>query len=459
MPKLKVVALFVLVFMLVCAVRAQEPVTLVYDQLVEGQVKADEPALWTFMGTGGDSVEISMTSAEFDTYLELLDPNDTLIASNDDDGVALNALLQATLPIDGVYTIIARSYSNQQAGHFHLSLALLATDGLPQVSEIQADQTIDAVLSPGVSDRWAFTGSAGEFVRISMTSVEFDTYLELLDPTGQQIAYDDDSGDGFDALLEVELPTSGVYTILARSYSNSASGAYRLALASDGATDDALDGTDTPNLPLTVEGTLTSSEGDRWVFTGITDDTVRITLIAASFDAFLELYDPLDRLVVNNDDGAGGTDAQIETTLSMSGEFVIVARAHGSEIGSGAYRLIVEWLRGTPDTLLRSERAQRIIRYGETIESVLLPGARDLWTFEGVAGDVVTITMSSDDFDSLLELYDPTGAGLDDDDDSAGNSNARITSFQLRDSGTFTIVARAYLESMTGLYTLSLQPG
>ncbi|MBL8130537.1 MAG: PPC domain-containing protein [Anaerolineae bacterium] len=457
----RVVIVVTVLILLVSAVRAQEPVTLTYDQLVEGHVKPALPMEFTFAGAQGEAVVVSMTSAEFDTSLELLDPSGSVIAFDDDSGVAANALLQTTLPASGVYTIRAGSYDDQQSGHFHLSLTLAEAAGASPTGAAAYGQTLDGHLTAGGRDRWTFSGTAGERLQISMTSAEFDAYLELYDPAGQQIASNDDFGGGYDSLLEITLPVTGAYTIVARSYSSDASGTYRLALSQVGAADEQQteEGTGTTLLPLIVEGVLSSSDGDRWVFTGLTGDSIRITMTSADFDAFLELYDPLDRLAVNDDDGAGATDALIETSFTISGEFVIVARAQGSEIGGGAYHLRVEWVSGTPDTTLRRERAARVIQYGETREGVLLPGARDRWTFQGAAGDVVTITLTSSDFDALLELYGPRDEGLDEDDDSAGNSNARITSFRLSESGVFTIVVRAYLESMTGAYLLSLQPG
>lgn len=66
---------------------------------------------YTFSGTEGQSVAISMDSPDFDTVLVLLDPDGKEIAVNDDYGRSLNSTIVTTLPQDGMYTVLARSFS------------------------------------------------------------------------------------------------------------------------------------------------------------------------------------------------------------------------------------------------------------------------------------------------------------------------------------------------------------
>lgn len=67
----------------------------------------------TFAGKKGQAVTISMSSAEFDTFLSLLDPSGQEIANNDDYARTLNSAIVATLPADGTYKILARSFAGQ----------------------------------------------------------------------------------------------------------------------------------------------------------------------------------------------------------------------------------------------------------------------------------------------------------------------------------------------------------
>ncbi|MGB3495841.1 MAG: tetratricopeptide repeat protein [Elainellaceae cyanobacterium] len=79
-------------------------------------------------------------------------------------------------------------------------------------------------------DRHTFEGEAGQAIAISLESEAFDTYLLLLDAEGNAIAQDDDGGEGTNAQIQVELPATGTYTVLANSYEAGATGNYTLVV-------------------------------------------------------------------------------------------------------------------------------------------------------------------------------------------------------------------------------------
>jgi hypothetical protein len=64
---------------------------------------------------------------------------------------------------------------------------------------------------------------------------------------------------------------------------------------------------------------------DAWVFAGAAGSTVTIDLASEEFDTTLALIDPAGNVVALDDDGGGGTDAQIVHTLDTSGEWGIAA--------------------------------------------------------------------------------------------------------------------------------------
>lgn len=77
-------------------------------------------------------------------------------------------------------------------------------------------------------DVYAFEGHAGQRIQIDMTSVEIDSYLILLDPNGNDLAQDDDSGGGTNARLFVTLPRDGIYLLMANAYEAGQTGSYNL---------------------------------------------------------------------------------------------------------------------------------------------------------------------------------------------------------------------------------------
>jgi hypothetical protein len=63
-----------------------------------------------------------------------------------------------------------------------------------------------------VSDRYTFTGAAGQLVALSLNSTAFDPYLYLIGPDGAVLAEDDDGGDA----LNARIPAGSGFFRLAR---------------------------------------------------------------------------------------------------------------------------------------------------------------------------------------------------------------------------------------------------
>ncbi|MGQ9887359.1 MAG: PPC domain-containing protein [Aggregatilineales bacterium] len=97
------------------------------------------------------------------------------------------------------------------------------------------------------------------------------------------------------------------------------------------------------------------------------------------------------------------------------------------------------------------------ISIGDTVEGSLTaaqPQAR--YTFTGEAGQLVTITLVSNAFDAYLTLEDANGMFIAEDDDSAGERNARIGPLALPANGSFVIIASSLFGGETGAYSLTL---
>jgi serine protease Do len=88
-------------------------------------------------------------------------------------------------------------------------------------------------LDPGLRHHWLFEGEEGEIVTIYLIAVngDWDTFLELYAPDGDQVMIDDDSGgDSNAAILGFELPLTGSYRVVARGFSSFDTGEYELTL-------------------------------------------------------------------------------------------------------------------------------------------------------------------------------------------------------------------------------------
>lgn len=88
-------------------------------------------------------------------------------------------------------------------------------------------------------DPYPLNGSAGQQVRIELTSTDFDTYLVLLDPNGQVVGENDDRGQrDSNSVLNVRLERSGEYKIIVNSYDSRGRGSYALTVVDLGTTND-----------------------------------------------------------------------------------------------------------------------------------------------------------------------------------------------------------------------------
>lgn len=71
---------------------------------------------------------------------------------------------------------------------------------------------------------------AGTFYTIDMISKDFDAYLRLLDPKGNQIAEDDDSGGDLNSRIEFNCTADGDYRIVTTAFSEKGAGNYLLTV-------------------------------------------------------------------------------------------------------------------------------------------------------------------------------------------------------------------------------------
>lgn len=111
-------------------------------------------------------------------------------------------------------------------------------------------------------------------------------------------------------------------------------------------------------------------------------------------------------------------------------------------------------------------RAQQRLSVGAEASGALRDGDQqldsgeyvDVWTFQGRAGQQVTISMSSDEVDAYLMLRGPSGVSEWNDDRASGETNARIT-VRLPADGTYRISATTFEPGEAGDYLISVVEG
>jgi|TARA_B110000459_G_scaffold182967_1_gene211535 hypothetical protein len=92
----------------------------------------------------------------------------------------------------------------------------------------------DTKVNGSYSDSYTFIADRGDSTIIDLRSGEFDTFLTILGPNGEEFSNDDDE-ESFDrSLVSIPRTETGVYEVIVSSYAEAESGGYTLEITTDG---------------------------------------------------------------------------------------------------------------------------------------------------------------------------------------------------------------------------------
>lgn len=191
-------------------------------------------------------------------------------------------------------------------------------------------------------------------------------------------------------------------------------------------------------------------------FAGKGGQEVIIEMKSDEFDPYLILLGPNQREISQNDDEGGGKNARIVITLPVDGTYTIVANSYEAK-EEGNYQLELKTLQNHPAThVLLKEEGVLVEGSGVSV----LPSDGSLYRaypFEGKAGQVLTLTLESSDFDPYLVIFAPNGKLLGENDDENETSNNAFLRVTLPVSGRYRIIVNASDSSGRGRYVLTVR--
>ncbi len=373
--------------------------------------------LFTFQGFAGQGVQIDLMSTAFDAYLYLRDSSGNDIAHDDDSGGNLNSRIIQTLPYSGTFQIVANTLHAGASGPFTLQLQsaqgqqatvssiqpLPNASALPTVGQIGLNQQVQNTLMQGGTSwngkpiqLYTFGCTTGQPFQMDILS-SWDNYAIIFDPSGNQVASNDDGGQGLNARIAFTCPTTGTYRLGVTTFSASTStGPYTMQVQALGQ-------------PTAVQAQPIGQP----TVTPIPQPTVTpiaptiVTPIAQATQPAAATVEP------TNPVPAPGQVGQIAVGQTMRG---------------------------------RLEAGDQVMGSDSTYA--------DVWQLQGSAGQTIAIELRSSEFDTYLQLLDGTGKVLA---ESAGHPNSGLA-FQLPASGTYQIVVNNNgTQRSTGNYTLSVR--
>ena len=462
-------------------------------EVQEGSITFEDPDwgdrggfdLYRFQASEGQRLLIEMRSDEFDTYLVVGDKSGGIfnpITQDDDGGGDYDARIRFVAPASGTFWLLAQAYGDG-TGSYVLSLNEMAEPRNAQVVRVDVGETVDGELTDDDAfeefeekhfDLYSFEAQEGQRYSITMRSPDFDSYVIVGRGTTddfEEVTRNDDSGGNTDARVVLMPSESGTYSVRATSFDGTSIGAYSLTVDELGSSGPLVVGSIA--IGDEVSGMLdeddqVSDDGsfyDLYTFRGREGQRISITMSSNDLDSFVELGEGTDEFwgEHSDDDSGGGLDARITTTLWRSGEFTIRANALYPE-ETGSYTIAIEELPEPGPVQVRA------ITLGQTLEGELTPSDAmlddesyyDVYTFRANAGDRVSITLRSDDFDSYLSFGSWDGDDVDitdSDDDSGGGLSGLDSQIQLTipSSGTYGLQVNSLSAGETGSYTITLE--
>jgi hypothetical protein len=356
-----------------------------------------------------------------------------------------------------------------------LALSIAAPALAQRVETLAPGRTIEGQIADGDVtaadgayryDDYLIRARAGQRLEAVMRAENFDAYLEVFhEGEGEVIASDDDGlGEGTNSRLRFTADRAGNYVLRARTLAGIEGGTYSLAL-------NQRPRAARPGRPAairvgqSVQGALSagdpeSEDGlpyDAYTFRALAGERFAVDLVADAFDPVVRVGQTrageFIELAMNDDTMETGLNSRLIFTAAEDGDYIIRATplSPGAE---GTYTLALAQGPELP--------AAQPIAFGTPVEGALTESdgkgvgnaTADVYRFDGQEGQRIRIDMSSDAFDTYIELFDANRASLAQDDDGAAGTNSRLT-VTLPATGAYFIEARAFSDA-TGAYSLSV---
>ncbi|MCT7948631.1 trypsin-like peptidase domain-containing protein [Ancylothrix sp. C2] len=200
---------------------------------------------------------------------------------------------------------------------------------------------------------------------------------------------------------------------------------------------------------------------DIYTFQGRAGERVVIEMASQEIDPFLILLSPSGRDLAQDDDGGSGQNARIVAVLPSTGTYTVIANSaeRGQE---GGYSLRASSNSGNRATTQQTVSGNSIAR----LEGILGPGASVLPSdgslyresaFQGSAGQSVTITLRSPDFDTYLVVIDPEGKIIAQNNDISPNDKNSSLQVKFQRTGTYRVIINAHDRGGRGRYLLTIE--
>ena len=395
----------------------------------------------------GQRLFISMESAYLDTYLLVRYPDGT--ERFNDDFQDSDAGIHITGSDDQLLQLGATTFSRNSYGDY----TILVQEAQPP-QRISVGQTISGSLEAGEGglDLYTFSGEAGDMVVVELSSSDFDTYVMLREPSGFTVQNDDREPGITDSRLLYTFDTDATVEIEVSAFGSEGAGRYQLSVTEfvlEGEIDEVVDGQEIRSGEEVTA--LMSGDDDpdmmvdqRFTVQALANHRMIVEMSSDFFDTYLTIIGPSGQEYANDDGFTGSTDSLLDIVAPETGTYEVYASSFSGN-GTGLYTISYE----------AGGEVELLARFSGEIDStapVDSEGRRfRRHSFDGRAGQYVTIDLTSGAFDTYLMLEGPEGFVIAENDDYGPGTDSRISQ-ELEQTGSYTVVVQGYWEDSEGPY-------
>ncbi|MDI3462975.1 MAG: hypothetical protein OJF50_001796 [Nitrospira sp.] len=286
--------------------------------------KAGQTARYTFSGTSGQWLSLGLTSVTISSStITLLKPDGTQLASTTVGTTGGGLEPSSTLPTTGTYTIVVDP-SGINTGNITLTLM----SNLSGTLNLDGTATVSTLSTVGQNARYTFTGTAGQWVSLGMTSVTItSSTITLWKPDGTSMVGTSVGTAGGSLDLSTALPTTGTYTVTVNPAANY-TGTMTLTLSTE------VTGTLTINAAATPVTISRAGQNARYTFAGTASQQATVKITGNTFGSVaVWLYTPSGALQTGVTNSATSFNLS-SVTLATTGTYTITINPQTTATGS-----------------------------------------------------------------------------------------------------------------------------
>lgn len=398
----------------------------------------------TFNGAAGQRVSVGVTGSNYgyvawDTLeAKILGPSGNVLGSTSLNGSGPNVFIDTvTLPVTGTYRI-SLDPSGLRTGSATFTLNDVA-DVTGTITPGGASVT-NSNSTPGQNIRLAFQGTAGQKVSVVSSVSGFTSWPRnsILKPDGTPLT--SPVNEFIDAVV---LPVTGTYTLLCDPIDGTMGTITFTAYNVTDVTGEVIAGG--PAVPVSL---ATPGQNMAMTFQGTAGRKVTLTLTNNSFgfvafgNTYVKLNNPEGSLLGQVDVNAGSNLIFLDaTTLPATGTYTITLDPSGWR--TGGFQMSLNEVEDVTGTIAADGVA--------VTKTTNAPGQNVLLTFDGTAGQKVSLSATASGFSGLPRLYilRPDGSAL------VGPANNSIGPVTMPANGTYTVFSDP-VDIGTGTQTFTL---